>query len=96
MDLGYQSVIGGTLIHLGGGLPPQVEFLSDRSLHAHKITDGYFSDKNLRAEGITTDRGFDALRHGYVQNPDTGTFSALQKALLRKKNEIIYAADSRI
>lgn len=95
-DRGYQAVIGGTFIHLGGGRDPQVEFLSLKTLQEHKITDGYYSDKNLRTEGYTNDRDFDAGKHGYVQRPNSGTQSALQKALWDETYKIAFAADSKI
>ncbi len=73
---GLRPTPGGILIHLGGGLPPQVEFLSLDTLINHKIEEGYFSDKNLAKEGFRDDRHFDPKKHGYFHEK-----GALQKAL---------------
>lgn len=75
---GYRAAISGTLMHIGGGKPMQVEFLSEKTLHAHTIESGRLSAMTLKAEGYRDDRGFDAVRHG-IMLPDSFPKSALQK-----------------
>lgn len=98
MDRGYQAVTGSTAIHLGGGKPIQIEFMSAKTLYEHKITDGYFSEKNLAQEGFRDDRNFDPFRHGYAQNRNdrSSTMSGLQKALWHETDKVLWAADSEI
>lgn len=79
---GYRPTIAGTLIHIGGGLPPQIEFVSERALHQHKITTGGFADAVLREKGFRDDRNFDPLRHGIFLS-DRFPKSALQKYILK-------------
>lgn len=95
-DRGYGAVMGGTLLHLGGGLPPQIEFINSRALNEYKITKGYFSDKNLATEGFRDDRDFDPGKHGYAQRPTSTTRSALQKALWEMTYDVSWAADSEV
>ena len=82
LDRGYRPTISGTMIHLGGGLPPQVEFISEQALHSHKIEKGNFTDKQLKVEGYKTDKNFDPTKHG-IFLPDRFAKSALQKKLLQ-------------
>jgi hypothetical protein len=82
LDRGYNPVIAGTLLHIGGGLPPQVEFVSDKALHAHKVSTGGFAESVLRSEGFKDDRNFDPLKHG-IFLPDHYPKSALQKKILK-------------
>jgi hypothetical protein len=77
---GYRPVISGTILHIGGGQPPQIEFVSEEALINHEIKSGKFSDANLRAEGYKTDRGFDPVKHGPFL-PREFAKSALQKVL---------------
>jgi hypothetical protein len=79
---GYRPTIAGTLLHIGGGLPVQIEFVSEQNLHAHKITTGGFSEKVLKAEGYKDDREFDAIKHG-IFLPDRFAKSGLQKKILQ-------------
>jgi len=77
---GLRATIGGTLLHIGGGLPPQVEFISQEALNKYKIKTGGFSQAQLKAEGYTTDRDFDPVRHGiYIPRSPK---SAIQKKVL--------------
>lgn len=82
----YRPVISGTVLEIGGGLPPQVEFIAENTLHAHKIKSGPYSDKELRREGYKTDREFDPKQHG-IMLPDRFAKSALQKKLLAMMRE---------
>lgn len=79
---GYRAAISGTLMHIGGGKPIQVEFLSEKTLHAHIINSGQLSAAALRAEGYRDDRNFDAVKHG-IMLPDSFPKSALQKKVLQ-------------
>lgn len=83
MTRGYRAVPSGTLLHIGGGLPPQVEFISEKALNAHKITKGDFTDTALGAEGYKDDDHFNPGSHG-IFLPDSFPKSALQKALLAR------------
>lgn len=89
---GYRPTPSGTLLHIGGGLPPQVEFISERALHAHDITTGDFTDAALREAGYRDDAGFDPAKHG-IFLPDSFAKSALQNALLAKMREASQRAD---
>lgn len=80
---GLRPTPGGALIHLGGDLPPQIEFLSLDTLLGHKIEEGYFSDENLAREGFRDDRHFDPKRHGFFHQK-----SALQKTLWNMTYEL--------
>jgi hypothetical protein len=82
---GYRAMLGATLIHLGGGLPVEVEFVSKKALENHDIKDGYFSNTNLTAEGFHDDADFNPHRHGIWQPnfPKSG----LQKAILQLRDQ---------
>lgn len=79
---GYRPTIAGTLLHIGGGLPPQIEFVSEKTLHDHKITTGGFTDAVLKEQGYKTDRDFEPYKHGIFM-PDLFAKSALQKKILQ-------------
>ena len=80
---GYRPTIAGTLIHIGGGLPPQIEFVSERALHNHQITTGGFAQAVLREKGYRDDRNFDPVRHGIFLPDADFPKSALQKYILK-------------
>lgn len=82
---GYRPILGATILHIGGGLPPQIEFVSEEALINHAIKEGRFSDKELAREGFRTDRGFDPVRHGPFM--EGYPKSALQKALIREMRD---------
>ncbi len=84
---GYRPTIAGTLIHLGGGLPVQIEFVSEQTLHGHKITTGQLSDKNLQAEGYHDDENFDPIKHGLLL-PRNFPKSGLQKAIRHMMQDV--------
>lgn len=84
---GYRPVIGGTIIRLGGGEPPQIEFISEKALHNHQVTTGRFTANQLREEGYTDDAGFDAHEHG-LRLPRQFPKSALQKAIRDMERDI--------
>jgi len=85
-DRGYRPDIGVVFLHLGGGLPPEVEFLSERTLQTYKVTDGYFSARHLKKLGFDTDDGFDAGRHGFIHR--SSPHDALQKILWKFVEDI--------
>lgn len=89
---GYRPTIAGTLLHIGGGLPPQVEFVSEQALHNHKITKGGFSGETLEDEGYRDDADFDPIRHG-IFLPDAFAKSALQKKVLKMMRDASQRAD---
>ncbi len=77
---GYRPTIAGTMIHMGGGQPLQLEFISQETLQDHAISSGEFTAERLRDEGYQDDREFDAARHGFYL-PDRFAKSALRKKL---------------
>lgn len=79
--LGYRAVIGSAILHIGGGLPPQIEFLSESTLIGHKIKNGVWSQAALRDRGFTDDEDWDPVQHGLFM-PDSYPKGALQKAVL--------------
>lgn len=89
---GYRPTPSGTLLHIGGGLPPQVEIVSEEALHRHTITTGDFTDEQLAEAGFETDERFNAEKHG-IFLPDSFPKSALQKAILARMREASQRAD---
>lgn len=79
-DRGYRPVISATVLHVGGNLPPQLEFLSEEFLHHHQVADGPFSDKALKQAGFEDDPDFDPRKDGIYS---FGPKSALQKYILQ-------------
>lgn len=90
---GYRPTIAGTMIHLGGGLPVQVEFIGESTLHNHTISTGGYTSKTLASEGYRDDRQFDPVRHG-VFLPDGYPKSGLQKKILQQMREASQRAKS--
>ena len=91
-DRALDPTIAGTLLHIGGELPPQVEFVSEQALMNHKITTGGFAPKQLKAEGYKDDKDFDVARHG-INMPDRYPKSALQKKILQIQRDASQRAD---
>lgn len=89
----YRPTPSGTAIHIGGGLPVQLEIISEQALHQHKIQKGGYTDEQLKAEGYKTDRGFDVVRHG-LWLPDSFPKSALQKKLRQQARDASQRANS--
>lgn len=79
---GYRPTIAGTLLHIGGGLPAQVEFVSEKTLHGHEVTTGGFDKASLKEQGFKDDRGFDPIKNG-IFAPDEFAKSAIQKKVLQ-------------
>ena len=77
----YQPTISGTILHIGGGLPPQIEFVSEEALINHTIRGGEFSDVTLAKKGYATDPEFDPHQHGIFLSRRDNPKSALQKFL---------------
>lgn len=90
---GYNPTPAGTLLHIGGGMPPQVEIVSEQALHSHKVTTGDFTDARLADAGFETDDGFKTSEHG-IFCPDSFPKSALQKAILAQMRRSSQRADS--
>ncbi len=90
---GYRPTIAGTLIHMGGGLPIQIESISEQALHTHQITTGGFAGKALLHEGYRDDRDFDPIKHG-IFLPDRFPKSALQKKILQMMRDASQRANS--
>lgn len=82
----YRPTASGTAIHIGGGLPVQLEIISEEALNAHKIQKGGYTDAQLKDEGYKTDRGFDVVKHG-IWLPDSFPKSALQKKLRQQTRD---------
>jgi hypothetical protein len=80
LKLGYRPTPGGTIVHMGGGKPTQLEFVSEQALQSHKIKTGRFTDAQLAEEGYVSDPDFKPARHG-IFLPDSFPKSALQKKL---------------
>lgn len=91
---GLRSDIGATLVHLGGGQPVTVEFLTPQSLYRHDIQSGFFSPSHLRNIGFKDDENFDPTRNGFANRLEA--HSALQKVLWRMIDEITNASHSTL
>jgi hypothetical protein len=89
----YRPTPSGTAIHMGGGLPMQLEVISEEALHAHKIQKGGYTEHQLEEEGYRTDDGFDVVRHG-IWLPDSFPKSALQKKLRQQTRDASQRAHS--
>ena len=82
---GLRSTIAGTLIHIGGGQPPQVEFISHEALLNRVVKTGNFKSRALKKEGFFDDEGFDPVRHGlYIPGAPK---SAIQKKVLAEQRD---------
>lgn len=77
---GYRPTIAGTLLHIGGGEAPQIEFVSEQTLHNHEITTGKLTPEQLADEGYQDDEDFDPIKHG-LWLPRSFPKSALQKRI---------------
>lgn len=92
--LGYKPAIGGTVIHLGGNLPVEVQFLGQKALANHTIANPRFSEKGLAARGYKTDEGFDPIKHGFIMR--NGPQSALDKAIWNIIEQQTYGYQSKL
>lgn len=92
-DKGLRSANSIVSIHIGGGLPPQIEVISEKALANYKIVDGPFSDKELRTEhGFRTDSNFDPSRHTPYLD-DRSPKSSLQKEVGRLTRAASFSVD---
>jgi len=83
---GYNPQVGLTITYLGGGKPVEQHFITKETLFKHKITKGYYSQKNLRSEGYRDDPDFNPYTDGiYIRERPK---SALQKALLDQVDDV--------
>jgi len=99
LGLGFSATIAPLTISIGGGKPFRASFLPQDALVNFEIPDGeYFSDSNLARRPLEfhTDRGFNPLEHGFYQDGKRGTarYSALQKAIHRMIEDIIFSSGS--
>ena len=90
--LGYRPMMGMVFIHLGGGKPPVVEFVTQKTMNAYKAR-GYYSDENLAKLSFVTDRGFNSRLHGFARIPGQPQ-SAIQKALWADVDDINWRIES--
>jgi hypothetical protein len=90
---GYRATIAGTITRIGGGLPVEVEFISEEAINSHKIKKGDFTNQALKEEGYKTDRDFDVAKHG-IWLPDSFPKSALQKRILQMGRDVYQRAGS--
>jgi hypothetical protein len=90
---GYRPSVAGTLLHIGGGLPPQVEFVSKETLENHVIQKGGYTPEQLADEGYEDDKDFDPRAHG-IYLPDRFAKSALQKKILQQQRDAAQRAHS--
>lgn len=78
--LAHYPTIAGNMIHIGGGEPVEVEYLSKQTLQNHEITSGWLSSEMLEEEGYRDDPEFNPERGG-IYIPDVAK-SGLQKKIL--------------
>lgn len=89
-DKGLRSANAVAALHMGAGLPPQIEVMGEQYLRNYKIKDGYFSDKEIRERhGYRNDRGSEPMHSPYIEGPKT----ALQKVALELGRMASYSAD---
>lgn len=87
-DKGLRSANAVVALHIGAGLPPQIEVMGEQYLKNYKIKDGYFSDKEIRErEGFRNDHGANAMYSPYIEGPKT----ALQKVALELGRRASYS-----
>ncbi len=88
LNRAYRPRIGAVLLHLGGKLPPTLDFLSTETLIQHEIKDGYFSGESLADRGFHDSPDFNPQRHGFANRSQPQ--SALQKSLWQMVDELTY------
>jgi len=77
--LGCRSTMSTLMVHLGGGKPVTLEFITPETLIKYQ-PGGYYSKENLAKLGFTDDPGFDPKVHGFSRIEGQPR-SAIQKAL---------------
>ncbi|MFC1678385.1 hypothetical protein ACFLZ9_01450 [Patescibacteria group bacterium] len=65
-SLGMHNIMGNILVHLGGGLPVQLEIITANTLHQYN-PQGYYSKENLAKMGFEDEDGFNPYRHGFAR-----------------------------
>ncbi len=93
-DRAYRAIKATGLIRLGGNKPPAYEIWSERTLSNYIIPDGYFSEKNLKKDGLKADETFDRLRHGWANR--TGPQDELGTKLWQMRDTVIFDRQSTI
>lgn len=78
------------MLHVGAGLPPQIEIVGEKALISHKVKEGYFSDKEIKERyGFRNEVGADPLHSPYLErSPKT----ALQQLALEMGRQAAYSA----
>ena len=83
---GANSIV---MLHVGGGLPPQIEVIGEEAIVKYKIPDGYFSDHELKERfGIRNDSDANPQFSPYIEGPKT----AIQKMALKLGKEAAYSS----
>lgn len=93
---GYYPQIGAVLLKLGGGLPPQIEFLGFKTLAQHKITRGPLSDASLIRDGYKEPNHFDPMAHGFYTYDQRQPKSLLQQKLWTLISELVLSPKSML
>ena len=76
------------MLHVGAGLPPQIEIMGEQALVKYKVADGYFSDKQIKERfGFRNDHGANPLHSPYIEGPKT----ALQKLALEMGRQAAFS-----
>jgi hypothetical protein len=76
------------MLHVGAGLPPQIEIVGEQALIKYKVSDGYFSDKQIKDRyGFRNDHGANPLHSPYIEGPKT----ALQKLALEMGRQAAFS-----
>ena len=90
-ERGLRSANSIVAVHVGGGLPPQIEIISEKAINNYKIPDGPFSDKEIRANhGFRNDGNFDPAKHTpYLGNG--APKSALQKLVVKMTQDAAHS-----
>lgn len=92
-DKGLRSASSIVALHLGPGQPPTIEVISEEAINNYKITDGPFSDKELRAnDGFRDDKGLDLGKHTPYLD-ERFPKSALMKKALQLGRQASYSID---
>lgn len=89
----YNSNIAGMVVHIGGGLPLKVEFISAGTLQDYKIQKGNYTNEKLAEENYFDQDGYDSRRNG-IYLPDRFAKSALQQKLLQQGRDASQCDDS--
>ncbi len=90
---GYRPQIGSLMVKLGGGLPVELEFISERALNEHVITKGRFAQDKLEDEGYQDHPEHDPAKHG-LRGSRLIPRSALQQAVRDLEDDVSNRVDT--